>query len=268
MHFIVFFVVLISLIIFKDNNPVLAENIGIGIILIILSIPLSIVIYVIHVDKTTKKHLASQREYIKSFCNNNKDYLGRQRNFLIQLDHLGEKFYGKWNREVIDFFNKKIKPSSNGLFSKGIVIGKDIIPMEEITSIINAVAKDAEEQDSRDYMTFDSSMNGLDYEYFCANILQELGWNAKVSKASGDQGADIVATKINIPSIAIQCKKYSKPVGNKAVQEVISGQVFYKTKKAVVVTNNSYTKSAKELAKSSGVLLLHHSDLPKLEDIL
>jgi HJR/Mrr/RecB family endonuclease len=69
-------------------------------------------------------------------------------------------------------------------------------------------------------------------------------------------------------SIAIQCKHYSQPVGNKAVQEVYSGKDFYNTDIAVVVTNNEFTKSAKELASSLDVLLIHHSELKEFDRCL
>jgi len=69
-------------------------------------------------------------------------------------------------------------------------------------------------------------------------------------------------------SVAIQCKKYSNPVGNKAVQEVTSGATFHNAEYAVVVSNSSYTASARQLAAKSGVLLLHHSELGRLEEML
>ena len=72
---------------------------------------------------------------------------------------------------------------------------------------------------------------------------------------TGDQGVDLIARK-DKSVIAIQCKYYSKPVGNKAVQEVIAGKGFYNCNKAVVISNNLFTKSAKQLADDSNVKLL------------
>ena len=69
-------------------------------------------------------------------------------------------------------------------------------------------------------------------------------------------------------TLAIQCKYYSKPVGNKAVQEVSAGQVYYKADYAAVVSNNTYTKSARQLAQNCNVLLLNIRDLSKIEKYL
>lgn len=99
-----------------------------------------------------------------------------------------------------------------------------------------------------------------EYERYIARKLCELGWDAYPTSGSGDQGADVVAEKLGLRFV-IQCKLYSQPVGNKAVQEVSSARDFYDAAGAVVVTNNDYTKSARQLAESQTVWLLHDSQL-------
>ena len=100
-----------------------------------------------------------------------------------------------------------------------------------------------------DYMT------GEDFEAYVAQILGRIGfYNVQTTKGSGDQGVDILAEK-NGMKYAFQCKRYDKPVGNKAVQEVFSGKFFYHCHTAVVVTNNYFTQSAKDLAYENGVVL-------------
>lgn len=111
---------------------------------------------------------------------------------------------------------------------------------------------------------FRAEMDGIEYEHYCANILNNLGWETHVLKASGDQGVDIIASKEN-RKYAIQCKRYSKPVGNKAIQEVIAGKIFYNIDSAIVVSNSYFTKSAQQLASATGVILLHHEQLSHLK---
>ena len=99
-------------------------------------------------------------------------------------------------------------------------------------------------------------MNGYEYEFACAEYLRRKGFSdVRVTKASGDQGADILARRRKI-TYAIQCKYYAKPVGNKAVQEVYAGATYYGCDRAMVITNQTFTKGAKELANSLGVELL------------
>jgi len=105
--------------------------------------------------------------------------------------------------------------------------------------------------------------NPIAFEQYCAGLLSRAGWDSSTTKASGDQGADICA-KFGTLSIVLQCKQYSHPVGNKAVQEVRSAKDHYMVKFAAVVASAGYTQSAKDLARTNDVLLLQPEDLPSL----
>lgn len=99
------------------------------------------------------------------------------------------------------------------------------------------------------------SMEGHQFEYFCGEVLKKNGYsNVEVTRGSGDQGIDILAVKDGI-KYGIQCKCYSSDIGNKAVQEAFAGKTFYGCHVAAVLTNRHFTRSAKELAESNGVLL-------------
>lgn len=112
-----------------------------------------------------------------------------------------------------------------------------------------------------------SDMDGISFEHHCAKILRDAGWEVRVTQSSSDQGIDIVASWGGVKGV-FQCKRYSKPVGNAAVQEVIAGKTFERASFAVVVSNSSYTKSAKQLANSADVRLIHISELSTLADSL
>ena len=97
--------------------------------------------------------------------------------------------------------------------------------------------------------------SGFNYEYKCADALKKRGFiNVEVTKRSGDQGIDVIAVKDD-KQYGIQCKYYTNPVSNKAVQEAYSGAEFYGCDIAVVMTNSTFTKSARELADNIGVEL-------------
>ena len=113
-----------------------------------------------------------------------------------------------------------------------------------------------------------ANFDGIDpveYEHYCAALLETVGWNARITKASGDQGVDIIATFESIKVVG-QCKLYSNPVGNAAVQEIIGGREYERADYAFVVSNSSFTSAARALASSSNVLLLHHSELSDLHN--
>ena len=105
-----------------------------------------------------------------------------------------------------------------------------------------------------------------EYESIVSNMFEILGWDTLITPKSGDQGADIIIEKYNMKFV-VQCKLYSQPVGNKAVQEVIAAKGFYEAFGAIVVTNNDYTKSARQLAESHSVILLHDSQILEWNNI-
>jgi len=97
-------------------------------------------------------------------------------------------------------------------------------------------------------------MTGSEFEEFIAKLFIKMGYSAYTTKTSGDQGIDVIAEKNGI-KYGIQAKCYSGSVGNSAVQEAVAGKLFYGCDKVIVITNNTYTKSAVELAAANGVIL-------------
>lgn len=98
-------------------------------------------------------------------------------------------------------------------------------------------------------------MEGRDFEFFCADLLQKRGFlDVEVTKGSGDNGVDILAEKDGV-SYAIQCKRYDEPVGVKAVQEAYAGRDYYDKMVGVVMSNQYFTKNAVEMARKLKILL-------------
>ena len=98
-------------------------------------------------------------------------------------------------------------------------------------------------------------MEGHEFEYYCAELLEQRGFvEVEVTKGSGDYGIDILAEKEGV-TYAIQCKRYTAPVGVKAVQEAYAGRDYYDRMVGVVMTNQYFTTPAVEAAKKLKILL-------------
>lgn len=109
-------------------------------------------------------------------------------------------------------------------------------------------------------------MDGHVFEYFCADLLQIEGFkNIEVTKASCDNGVDIVATKNNKKYI-FQCKCISHTCSNKAVQEIISANTIYHADKMCVICNTSFSDSAKMLANQNGVEMMSIGNIKYIMD--
>jgi predicted helicase len=97
-------------------------------------------------------------------------------------------------------------------------------------------------------------MSGPEFERYMGSVFEALGYKATILGGAGDQGVDLLLQKEN-ECIAVQCKNYQQPVGNKPIQEVYAGARHHAAHHAWVVAPAGYTKWAEQLARSTGVAL-------------
>lgn len=98
-------------------------------------------------------------------------------------------------------------------------------------------------------------MEGHDFEYFCADLLEKQGFvEVEVTRGSGDFGVDILAEKEGV-TYAVQCKRYQGPVGVDAILRTYAGRDYYDRMVGVVMTNQYFTAPAVEAARKLRILL-------------
>ena len=101
-----------------------------------------------------------------------------------------------------------------------------------------------------------NNLDGYQFEAFTKTLLEKNGFkDVRISKSSNDYGIDILAKKDNY-TYAIQCKRYNKPVGIKAIQEAIAGCVYYQCDIPVVFTNSTFSKAAIKMCIRDSLLYL------------
>lgn len=161
-----------------------------------------------------------------------------------------------------NYLEKKSLEISQSSTLKYIKSAKSIVEEEE--SIVSQWRiKQAKMRKERVNYTFEEidKMNGFQFENFIKNLLKNTGYdNPQLTKASGDEGVDIIAYK-NEKKIAIQCKRYSGKISNSAIQQVYSGKTFYDCHEAYVITNSQFTENAIILANKLKVNLIDRDDL-------
>ena len=178
---------------------------------------------------------------------------------LAYVDEFGDKVYEKFDQYLDRFIKSKVfLPSTGSRLSKE---DKDI--KAEFSDMAKKILYEYAETENRtldDKRLSSNKTSPIDYERQCAKLFESFGCVTRHTPATGDQGADIIA-EIDGKTIVVQCKYYSSPVGNSAVQEVIAALKYYNGTNGVVVSNATYTTSAKQLASVSGVALIHHSQI-------
>jgi len=191
--------------------------------------------------------------------------LATKRVHMVSPDEYGNVSEENWDKHLTAFIKKTLLPEFQ---RKKIdhLLGKD--PKRSFARLRTRINRVIDRyQPPKPAVEFDETMTGREFELYCRNMLKDAGWQAALTPGSGDQGADIIAEKDD-RRVVIQCKYYNGTVGNRAVQEAYAAATFQDAPYAVVVTNSVFTKSAHQLAHKNGVLLMHHTDLPRLELIV
>lgn len=184
--------------------------------------------------------------------------LARARVQSVYVDRYGLEDKRAWRGELEYFCNRVILPALESFpdaVVEGLMASELNIMDDRLTARARALGG---------HSGFSEAMSPIEYELYCAKLLQGAGWEARTTKGSGDQGVDVIATKTG-RRLILQCKLYSSPVGNSAVQEAAAAKLHERGDWAAVVSNAGFTPSARQLAHSTGTLLLHHSDLPGID---
>ncbi len=152
---------------------------------------------------------------------------------------------GKFDNNDRNYFNclKVVIPNVN-----------QIMGIKKYNNFVNRLSTSTTSSQTKYTINDVDLMNGVEFEKFIAELFSKMGYESEITKASGDQGIDVIASK-NGSSIGIQAKCYSSSVGNGAIQEAVAGKNHYRLDKAIVVTNNFFTEPAQQLAQSNSIIL-------------
>jgi restriction system protein len=236
---------------FKDQPGLAASIVALGIGLII-GVPF-------YLGRQASEAVGAK---LRDLMAQHRSALARKRSQLLTSDAYGKAESGKWQKEVDYFLRTQLVPLLTQREKK-----RATKIWAELQSTVDSFAA-TEFATNRDAFSLPiEKMSPTEFEGHCAQRLRNVGWSAQTTKASGDQGIDVIA-EFGRAKVVLQCKLYAQPVGNKAVQEAVAGRTFYGAQFSGVVSNATFTPSAKQLAASTGVILLHYSELDGLATML
>jgi restriction system protein len=113
------------------------------------------------------------------------------------------------------------------------------------------------------YLRDIDTMNGIDFEYYIAQLLVELGCDNVSLTEKYDYGVDIVAEKDGV-RWGIQVKRHSGLVKAAAVRQVVTGLRLYGCDRAMVITNSTFSNVAQRLAAGNDCILIDRTRLDAL----
>jgi len=105
------------------------------------------------------------------------------------------------------------------------------------------------------------TLPGIEFERWAGEQLRLQGYRVKYTPVN-DFGVDIIATKDGV-KLAVQTKRYARPLDQKAVREVFAGMYHYGCNECMVMTNSSFTTAATVLAQSTRCRLVDRDELAR-----
>lgn len=106
-------------------------------------------------------------------------------------------------------------------------------------------------------------MDGIEFERYIVDLLIQNGFRNVSLTEKYDFGVDIVAEKGGL-RCGIQVKRYNGLVKAAAVRQVVTALKHYNCDQAMVITNSTYSKVARQLADSNNCVLIDRMELIKL----
>lgn len=166
-----------------------------------------------------------------------------------------------WTFREYKFRNDRLSDFQSVLSSRGLQLDDETLH-EVLEKIIHKFAFQETVAGMRETPRPLASLSGSDFERLLARLYEKMGYTVQLNGRTGDQGADLIATRGN-ERLIIQAKRHTGSVGNTAVQEVVAAKNHYDGNVAIVISTSKFTREAVELAKTNSVQLVGLSDLQR-----
>ena len=108
--------------------------------------------------------------------------------------------------------------------------------------------------------------SGREFEKFIISLFQKLGYSSTITNRSKEYGCDMMLQQANY-RIAVQTTRSESELTFTSVQRVLDSSRKYNSQLSIVITNNKFLSSAKNLAKIKDVVLLDRKKLLELVDL-
>jgi hypothetical protein len=108
--------------------------------------------------------------------------------------------------------------------------------------------------------------SGREFELFMINLFTKLGFSSTVTNRSKDYGCSVMLQQDDY-RIAVQVNRSESELTFTSVQRALDSLKKYDAKLAIVVTNNKFMSSAKQLAKIKNVTLVDRKNLLDLIEL-
>ncbi len=136
-------------------------------------------------------------------------------------------------------------------------LGKPVMEEDEVAEALSTLGFSIKSVPSTTGLASFDALSGVDFEKLIAGLLHQMGFEAVMTKASGDGGIDVVAT-LDQPLVGgrylVQCKRFAAGnlVGAATVREFYGAVTADgRAVKGILITTSDFTSQAKEFAQTT-----------------
>lgn len=152
----------------------------------------------------------------------------------------------------------------NDLRRQDVLIEKNEYETKKTKKIYNDKRENME-LDSLNKVVNSFKDNPYEFEKYCAKLYKSIGVEAENTPNSNDGGYDIVLHYENGDMGLVECKCYDKTkIGRPLIQKLVGANQTVGAKYLFFITTSTYSSSAKEYAKETGVKLIDGIQLLEL----
>lgn len=149
-------------------------------------------------------------------------------------------------------------------------LGKSAMEEDDVAEALSAFGLSLEAVPPNGGLANLEALSGVDFERLITSLLHHMGFEAVMTKASGDGGVDIVAM-LDQPLVGgrylVQCKRFAvgNLVGAATVREFYGAVTAdARAVKGILITTSDFTNQAKEFARRLPIELIGGARLNKL----
>jgi len=134
-------------------------------------------------------------------------------------------------------------------------LGPAIEDIENAKEALDDLGYGRDRISSTDLASYISELSGDQFEQLVKRIYFHLGYQTEVVGQSGDHGIDLLAQREG-EVIAIQCKRWSNPVGEPIVRDFYGALMHSKAERGQIIAADEFTEAAKSFAEGKPIQLV------------
>jgi restriction system protein len=157
---------------------------------------------------------------------------------------------------VNNYFREKIKSKQEAIFSQY----KKIIEYQKSLKQYEKEHLEYLIEIEKHKLDFWQKLSPYEFEAEVCILFSKNGFNAKLTKGSGDDGVDIIITS-NSELIFVQCKKYSKEIGPAAARQLLGVMVANNTNKGILISFNGFSSGCEDFCRKTKILCINGPQL-------